>query len=75
MQAKGVSARSGDVIPYIFCLPEDFKEEDTKDGQDTKPVVSSISQAGKARHPDEIRRGGSSFQIGSHDNPKSMIVA
>jgi DNA polymerase alpha subunit A len=52
MKAKGGSARSGDVIPYIFCLAEG--EETTK-----------TAQADRARHPDEVRRANSGFQIGT----------
>lgn len=51
MKAKSGSARSGDVIPYIFCLAEG--EETTK-----------TARADRARHPDEVRRANSGFQIG-----------
>jgi DNA polymerase alpha subunit A len=51
MEAKGVSVRMGDVVPYIFCLGEDGS--------------SSIkgAQASRAFHPDEIRRGESGLKI------------
>ncbi|UZJ56615.1 hypothetical protein CBS101457_005935 [Exobasidium rhododendri] len=51
MEAKGVSVRMGDVIPYIFCVGDDGS--------------SSIkgAQADRAFHPDEIRRSDSSLQI------------
>ncbi|KAI0321598.1 hypothetical protein OF83DRAFT_251189 [Amylostereum chailletii] len=43
MKARGSSTRAGDVIPYIFC------EGDSSD-------TSKVSQADRARHPDELRR-------------------
>ena len=51
MEAKGVSVRMGDVIPYIFCLAEDGS--------------SSIkgAQADRAFHPDEIRRKDSGLLV------------
>ena len=51
MKSKGGTARSGDVMPYIFCLGDD--------GQTAK-----AAQADKARHPDEIRKAGGSLKIG-----------
>lgn len=51
MKAKGGSARSGDVIPYVFCLG---------DGGES----SKGAQAERAKHPDEIRRAGSGLKIG-----------
>jgi len=51
MKAKGGSARSGDVIPYIFCLAE---------GEET----AKTAQADRAKHPDEVRRADAGFQIG-----------
>ena len=53
MKAKGSSARSGDVIPYIFCLGEG--------GESSKGA-----QAERAKHPDEIRRAGSDLHIGEY---------
>ncbi|KAL0953645.1 hypothetical protein HGRIS_004849 [Hohenbuehelia grisea] len=50
MKAKGGSARSGDVIPYIFCLSEG--EESTK-----------TPQADRARHPNDVRRADSKLRI------------
>lgn len=50
MKAKGASARAGDVIPYVFCLPEG--EEPGK-----------TSQADRAKHPDDVRRAGSGLII------------
>jgi DNA polymerase alpha subunit A len=51
MKAKGGSARTGDVIPYIFCVG---------DGG----VIGKTTQADRAKHPDEIRRAGSGLTIG-----------
>ncbi|GAA5950464.1 hypothetical protein JCM10213_003586 [Rhodosporidiobolus nylandii] len=50
MKAKGQSAKSGDVIPYIFCKPAS--------GETTK-----TAQAANAHHPDDVRRQGSTLQI------------
>ncbi|KAI0692497.1 hypothetical protein BC835DRAFT_1407020 [Cytidiella melzeri] len=50
LKAKGGSARTGDVIPYIFCLG---------DGG----VSAKSAQADRAKHPDEIRRAGSGLTI------------
>ncbi|GAA5986163.1 hypothetical protein JCM11641_004732 [Rhodosporidiobolus odoratus] len=50
MKAKGQSAKSGDVIPYIFCKPTN--------GESTK-----TAQAANAHHPDDVRRQGSTLQI------------
>ncbi|KAF8813033.1 DNA polymerase alpha catalytic subunit [Phlegmacium glaucopus] len=44
LKQKGGSARSGDVIPYVFCISEG--EESAK-----------TAQADRAKHPDEVRRG------------------
>ena len=43
MKSRGGNARSGDVIPYVFCLCEG--EESAKS-----------AQADRARHPDEFRK-------------------
>lgn len=51
MKAKGGTSRSGDVIPYIFCLGESGE-------------TSKTAQADKAKHPDEIRRVGSELKTG-----------
>jgi DNA polymerase alpha subunit A len=51
MNAKGSSAKAGDVIPYIFCLGSDGKS-------------SRTAQADKAFHPDEFRRADSGLKIG-----------
>ena len=53
MKAKGSSARAGDVIPYVFCLPE---------GEET---AGKTSQADRAKHPDDVRRSGSGLVIGT----------
>lgn len=53
LKGKGLSARGGDVIPYIFTLGED--------GQ-----TSKTAQADLARHPDEIRKIGSELKIGKN---------
>ncbi|KIP07458.1 hypothetical protein PHLGIDRAFT_71117 [Phlebiopsis gigantea 11061_1 CR5-6] len=50
MKARGGTARSGDVISYVFCLGE---------GGET----SKSAQAERAKHPDEIRRAGSDLKI------------
>ncbi|KAF9069049.1 DNA polymerase alpha catalytic subunit [Rhodocollybia butyracea] len=50
MKAKGGNARAGDIIPYVFCLPE---------GQEP----SKTTQSDRARHRDEVRRGGSGLKI------------
>lgn len=57
MKAKGGTARSGDVISYIFCLGEG--EESAK-----------VTQADRAKHPDEVRRAGSGLKIGK---PNSRV--
>ncbi|KDQ50145.1 hypothetical protein JAAARDRAFT_74363 [Jaapia argillacea MUCL 33604] len=41
MKSKGGNARSGDVIPYIFCLGTDGE-------------TAKTGQADRARHPDEV---------------------
>ena len=58
MKAKGATARSGDVIPYVFCLG---------DGGES----SKSAQAERAKHPDEIRRAGSELKIG--ESPHSQM--
>ncbi|THV05329.1 DNA polymerase alpha catalytic subunit [Dendrothele bispora CBS 962.96] len=50
MKAKGGTARAGDVIPYIFCLPE---------GEQT----AKTGQANRAHHRDELRRADSDLKI------------
>ena len=54
MKAKGQSARSGDVIPYIFC-------------QGDSSEIGKSAQAERAHHPDEIRKSGNGLQIGMLD--------
>ena len=44
LKQKGGSAKTGDVIPYVFCLSEG--EESAK-----------TAQADRAKHPDEVRKG------------------
>lgn len=51
MKAKGGNARSGDVIPYVFCLAE---------GEET----AKTAQADRAKHPDEVRK--STLKIGQY---------
>jgi DNA polymerase alpha subunit A len=51
LKAAGRSAKSGDVVSYIFCLAE---------GE----VSSKTAQADRAYHPDEIRRSGGKLKIG-----------
>lgn len=50
MKTRGQSAKSGDVVPYIFCLAE---------GE----VSSKTAQADRAYHPDEIRRSDGKLVI------------
>lgn len=51
MKEKGLSARSGDVIPYIFTVPE---------GEEAS--IKS-AQASRAHHPDDLRRDGSPLKV------------
>ena len=51
MKAKGGNARAGDVIPYIFCLPEGAESAKT-------------AQSDRAHHRDELRKADSSLKIG-----------
>lgn len=51
MKAKGGTARSGDVVPYVFCLGSDGES-------------SKTGQADKAKHPDEVRKSGDDCKIG-----------
>lgn len=51
MKQRGGSARSGDVIPYIFSLAE---------GQES----ARSAQADRAKHPDELRKAGAALTIG-----------
>ncbi|RDB16000.1 DNA polymerase alpha catalytic subunit [Hypsizygus marmoreus] len=50
LKAKGGTPRSGDVIPYLFCL-----------GEGEEPAKTT--QADRAKHPDEVRRAGSGLKI------------
>ncbi|PCH44462.1 hypothetical protein WOLCODRAFT_105176 [Wolfiporia cocos MD-104 SS10] len=50
MKARGGTARSGDVIPYVFCLGENGE-------------TSKSAQADRAKHPDEVRRAGTDMKI------------
>ncbi|KAJ7574363.1 hypothetical protein C8J56DRAFT_839134 [Mycena floridula] len=50
MKAKGGNAKAGDVIPYVFCLPE---------GEET----AKSAQADRAKHRDELRKAGSELKI------------
>ncbi|KAK1224663.1 DNA-directed DNA polymerase alpha catalytic subunit pol1 [Marasmius sp. AFHP31] len=50
MKAKGGNARAGDVIPYIFCLPE---------GAET----AKTAQSDRAHHRDELRKADSNLKI------------
>ncbi|KAF8960177.1 hypothetical protein BDZ97DRAFT_1760971 [Flammula alnicola] len=50
MKQRGGSAKTGDVIPYIFCLSE---------GQER----AKSAQADRARHLDEFREAGSALKI------------
>lgn len=51
MKARGITARAGDVIPYVFCLGDSGES-------------SKTAQADKAKHPDEVRRESDKFKIG-----------
>ena len=53
MRERGGSAKAGDVIPYIFCLPTGEESEKEKD-----------KMAMRARHPEEIRKANGALQIG-----------
>ncbi|KAK4703657.1 DNA polymerase alpha subunit A, partial [Phenoliferia sp. Uapishka_3] len=50
MKAKGQSAKMGDVIPYIFCLPDGGAPQ-------------TSGKAANAYHPDDVRRAGSTLKI------------
>ncbi|KAJ2926264.1 hypothetical protein H1R20_g10824, partial [Candolleomyces eurysporus] len=50
MKAKGLTARTGTVVQYIFCLAQG--EESTK-----------TAQADRARHPEEIKRSEGQLKI------------
>jgi len=50
MKSKGGTARSGDVMPYIFCLGSGGES-------------SKTGQADRARHPDEVRKADKDCQI------------
>ncbi|KAI0630777.1 hypothetical protein C8Q77DRAFT_225853 [Trametes polyzona] len=50
MKARGLTARAGDVIPYVFCLGETGES-------------SKTAQADKAKHPDEVRRESDKLKI------------
>ncbi|KIY66839.1 hypothetical protein CYLTODRAFT_437277 [Cylindrobasidium torrendii FP15055 ss-10] len=48
MLSERRSARAGDVIPYLICVPED-------------PTKTSV--ADRAYHPDDVRKAGSTLKI------------
>ncbi|OBZ73519.1 DNA polymerase alpha catalytic subunit [Grifola frondosa] len=50
MKARGLTARAGDVIPYVFCIGE---------GGET----AKTAQADRAKHPDEVRRSSDELKI------------
>ena len=50
MKKKGLSARTGDFIPYVICLTTDDKSESDKSASD------------RAFHPDEMKE--SNLRIG-----------
>ncbi|KAK7051399.1 DNA-directed DNA polymerase alpha catalytic subunit pol1 [Paramarasmius palmivorus] len=50
LKARGGNARAGDVIPYVFCLPE---------GEQT----AKTAQSDRARHRDELRKTDSNLKI------------
>lgn len=49
MKARNVAVRAGDVMPYIFC---------SEGGE-----AGHGAQAERAKHPDELRKGGTEIQI------------
>lgn len=51
MKAKGLTARTGTVVQYIFCRAE---------GEES----SKTAQADRAKHPDEIKRSEGELKIG-----------
>ena len=66
MKARGGTARSGDVIPYVFCLGDNGES-------------SKSAQADHAKHPDEVRKADSGLKIGVYiasaiDIPCSAIA-
>lgn len=60
MKAKGQSAKAGDVIPYIFCLPAN--------GESAKNA-----KAENAHHPDDVRRQGSTLKIGESSTARLAV--
>jgi len=52
MKARGSLAKIGDVVPYVFCVPLDLEGKVSVGDRD------KMALADKARHPDEIRKGG-----------------
>ncbi|KAL8283423.1 hypothetical protein RQP46_005833 [Phenoliferia psychrophenolica] len=61
MKAKGQSAKMGDVIPYIFCVPEGGAPQTT-------------GKAPNAYHPDDVRRAGSTLKIDYNVYLSSQIM-
>lgn len=51
MQAKGLTVRTGEVIPYVFCLGDD------------EWTSTKTAQAERAFHPDDLRRKDTSLRI------------
>jgi DNA polymerase alpha subunit A len=55
-KGRGGSAKAGDVISYVFCVPEGG---DVKGGGAPK-----AAQADCAKSPDEVRKAGSELVVG-----------
>jgi DNA polymerase alpha subunit A len=53
-KARGGSAKAGDVISYVFCVPEGGDKGGAK-----------AAQADCAKSPDEVRKAGSELTIGT----------
>jgi DNA polymerase alpha subunit A len=60
MKAKGVSAKEGDMIPFMFCTPED-------------PTVKG-GKASNAYHKDDVRRNGSTLKVGVYPSLSSTTL-
>ena len=62
MKSRGSNARSGDVIPYVFCLGDSGES-------------SKSAQAERAKHPEEVRKAGSDLKIGNSGDYHAQAVA
>ncbi|KAM0750832.1 hypothetical protein T439DRAFT_289087 [Meredithblackwellia eburnea MCA 4105] len=50
LKAKGENPKQGDVVPYIFCVPEGGEPQ-------------TSAKAANAFHPDDVKRAGSTLKI------------